>query len=93
MAPRPEVQHSALGFGPVLDLLEEFRALVQALETGGVEFAVCGGLAVAIEEAERLMSEADAGLRGERDAGWDNETLRDDATPDAAAREGAEPPA
>jgi len=46
---------------------------------------------LAIEEAERLMSEADAGLRGERDAGWDNETLRDDATPDAAARGGAEP--
>jgi voltage-gated potassium channel Kch len=47
---------------------------------------------LAIEEAERLMSEADAGFRGERDAGWDDETLRDDATPDAAVREGAERP-
>jgi hypothetical protein len=41
---------------------------------------------LAIEEAERLMSEADPALRGERDAGWDDETLRRDATPDAAAR-------
>jgi monovalent cation:proton antiporter-2 (CPA2) family protein len=47
---------------------------------------------LAIEEAERLMSEADAAFRGERDAGWDDETLRDDATPDAAVREGAERP-
>jgi monovalent cation:proton antiporter-2 (CPA2) family protein len=46
---------------------------------------------LAIEEAERLMSEADAGLRGERDAGWDDETLRGDATPDAATRGGGEP--
>ena len=38
------------------------------------------------------MREEDAGFRGERDAGWDNESLRDDATPDAAVREGAEPP-
>jgi voltage-gated potassium channel Kch len=46
---------------------------------------------LAIEEAERLMREADAGLHGERDAGWDAETLRGDATPDAAARGGREP--
>jgi monovalent cation:proton antiporter-2 (CPA2) family protein len=46
---------------------------------------------LAIEEAERLMSEADAHLRGERDAGWDDETLRGDATPDAATRGGGEP--
>ena len=59
MAPRPEVQHSALGFGPVLDLLEEFRALVQAFETGGVEFAVCGGLAVAIHARPRATLDVD----------------------------------
>jgi monovalent cation:proton antiporter-2 (CPA2) family protein len=46
---------------------------------------------LAIEEAERLMREADVGLHGERDAGWDAETLRGDATPDAAARGGGEP--
>jgi hypothetical protein len=44
---------------------------------------------LAIEEAERLMSEADAGLRGDGDHGWDDETLRAEAAPDAAAaREG-----
>ena len=43
----------------MLDLLEEFRALVQALETGGVEFAVCGGLAVAIHAQPRATLDVD----------------------------------
>ena len=30
------------------DLLDEFRGLVSALEEAGVDFAVCGGLAVAV---------------------------------------------
>lgn len=47
---------------------------------------------LAIEEAERLMSEADAGLRGDGDLGWDNERLRAEAVDAGAAREGSERP-
>ena len=43
----------------MLDLLEEFRALVDALQAGGVDFAVCGGLAVAIHAHPRATLDVD----------------------------------
>jgi len=43
----------------VLDLLEEFRSLVAALEAGRVEFAVCGGLAVAVHARPRATLDVD----------------------------------
>jgi hypothetical protein len=43
----------------MLDLLEEFRSLVDALETARVEFAVCGGLAVAIHAHPRATLDID----------------------------------
>lgn len=43
----------------MLDLLEEFRALVAALDAAGVEFAVCGGLAVAIHAHPRATLDVD----------------------------------
>lgn len=43
----------------MLDLLEEFRALVEALGRAGVEFAVCGGLAVAIPVHPRATLDVD----------------------------------
>ncbi len=39
----------------------------------------------ALEEAERLMREADPVAMTDRDAAWDNESLRSDNRPDAAA--------
>jgi hypothetical protein len=43
----------------VLDLLDEFRALVAALDAAGVEYAVCGGLAVAIHTRPRATLDVD----------------------------------
>jgi hypothetical protein len=43
----------------VLDLLDEFRTLMAALEAGGIAFAVCGGLAVAIDAHPRATLDAD----------------------------------
>lgn len=43
----------------MLDLLDEFRALVDALQAGGVDFAVCGGLAVAIHAHPRATLDVD----------------------------------
>jgi len=43
----------------VLDLLDEFRAIVSALETADVEYAVCGGLAVAIHVRPRATVDVD----------------------------------
>lgn len=43
----------------MLDLLDEFRALVSALEDAHVEFAVCGGLAVAIHARPRATLDID----------------------------------
>jgi monovalent cation:proton antiporter-2 (CPA2) family protein len=43
----------------------------------------------ALDEAERLMREEDPVVYEERDAAWDNETLRADTHPDAAARDRA----
>ena len=47
---------------------------------------------LAMEEAERLMRDEDPGVYSERDAAWDNESLRADRHVDAAAkRDQAEP--
>jgi hypothetical protein len=43
----------------VLDLIEELRSIITALEAAGVEFAVCGGLAVAIHVAPRATLDVD----------------------------------
>jgi hypothetical protein len=43
----------------VLDLFEEFRALVEALDRSAVEFAVCGGLAMAIHARPRATLDVD----------------------------------
>jgi monovalent cation:proton antiporter-2 (CPA2) family protein len=48
---------------------------------------------LAMEEAERLMRDEDPTVFEERDAAWDNESLRADRKVDAAAREGETPPA
>jgi hypothetical protein len=41
------------------DLLDEFRELASALEEAGVEFAVCGGLAVAVYARPRATLDID----------------------------------
>jgi len=41
------------------DLLDEFRGLVAALEEAGVDFAVCGGLAVAVHARPRATLDID----------------------------------
>ena len=46
---------------------------------------------LAMEEAERLMRDEDPNVYIDRDAAWDNETLRADRQVDAAARDRAEP--
>ena len=43
----------------MLDLVEEFRGLTSALEAASVEFAVCGGLAVAIHAHPRATLDVD----------------------------------
>jgi hypothetical protein len=43
----------------VLSLVDEFRALVEALAAGRVDFAVCGGLAVAIHAHPRATLDVD----------------------------------
>jgi hypothetical protein len=48
----------------VLDLLEEFRVLLDGLMTAGVQFAVCGGLAVAIHTRPRATVDVDLLLPG-----------------------------
>jgi len=44
---------------PVLDLLREFRSILEALEREGVECAVCGGLAMAIHARPRATLDVD----------------------------------
>jgi 23S rRNA-/tRNA-specific pseudouridylate synthase len=53
----------------VLDLVEEFRALLDALGRARVEFAVCGGLAVAIHARPRATVDVDLLLPDEHLAG------------------------
>ena len=43
----------------MLDLIEELRSIMSALEAARVEFAVCGGLAVAIHVAPRATLDVD----------------------------------
>lgn len=43
----------------MLDLFEEFRALISALTEARVEFAVCGGLAVAVYARPRATLDID----------------------------------
>lgn len=43
----------------MLDLVEEFRALVEALQREGVAFAVCGGLALAVHARPRATMDVD----------------------------------
>ncbi len=49
----------------MLDLAEEFRALVEALDDARVEFAVCGGLAVAIHAQPRATMDIDLLVRSD----------------------------
>lgn len=43
----------------MLDLIEEFRSILSAFEAARVEFAVCGGLAVAIHSQPRATLDVD----------------------------------
>jgi hypothetical protein len=43
----------------LLDLVEEFRAVVAALDAAEIQFAVCGGLAVAIHAQPRATMDVD----------------------------------
>lgn len=43
----------------MLDLLDEFRSILDALERAGVEFVVCGGLAMAIHARPRATLDVD----------------------------------
>lgn len=43
----------------MLDLVEEFRSLVDALEREGVPYAVCGGLALAVHAHPRATLDVD----------------------------------
>jgi hypothetical protein len=43
----------------MLDLVDEFRALLDGLERGGVDYAVCGGLAFAIHARPRATIDVD----------------------------------
>ena len=43
----------------MLDLLEEFRGILSALDAAGVEYAICGGLAVAIHVRPRATIDVD----------------------------------
>ena len=42
-----------------MDLVDEFRALLEGLERAGVDFAVCGGLAFAIHARPRATIDVD----------------------------------
>jgi hypothetical protein len=43
----------------MLDLFEEFAVLVSAMEAAGVEYAVCGGLAMAVHGLPRATIDVD----------------------------------
>lgn len=43
----------------MLDLLDELRSLLAALESEGIEFALCGGLAVAVHSHPRATLDID----------------------------------
>jgi hypothetical protein len=43
----------------MLDLFDEFKALIGALEANGIDYAVCGGLAMAIHALPRATIDID----------------------------------
>jgi hypothetical protein len=49
----------------VLNLYEEFRAVIHALDDAGIPYALCGGLAMAIWDEPRATVDIDLLLRGE----------------------------
>ena len=64
----------------------EEREIEELVQLSGVNRATfIERMRRALDEAERLMREEDPVVYEERDAAWDNETLRADARPDAAA--------
>lgn len=48
-----------------MDLIEELSAVVQALEGRGIEYALCGGLAVAVHGYVRFTQDIDLLIRPE----------------------------
>lgn len=50
----------------MFDLYEEFKSIVSALEEGGIEYAVCGGLAMAVHGFPRATIDIDLLIRPEQ---------------------------
>jgi len=49
-----------------LDLIAELEALIESFESGGVEYALCGGLAVAIHGHPRATMDIDVLVQAEQ---------------------------
>jgi hypothetical protein len=49
-----------------LDLIAELEALIESFERGGVEYALCGGLAVAVHGHPRATMDIDVLVRAEQ---------------------------
>lgn len=49
-----------------LDLIAELEALLEAFERGGIEYALCGGLAVAVHGHPRATMDIDVLVRSEQ---------------------------
>jgi hypothetical protein len=49
-----------------LDLIAELEALLEAFERGGIEYALCGGLAVAVHGHPRATMDIDVLVRAEQ---------------------------
>jgi len=47
----------------MISLLDEFSSIVQAFENAGIEYAVCGGLAMAIQGFPRATMDIDLLIR------------------------------
>jgi hypothetical protein len=43
----------------MVDLYEEFKSMISALEQNGIDYAVCGGLAMAVWGAPRATVDID----------------------------------
>jgi len=50
----------------VLDLYEELKAIVAALDENGIDYALCGGLAMAVWGAPRATVDIDLLILAER---------------------------
>jgi hypothetical protein len=50
----------------MLDLYEEFKSIVSALEERGIDYAVCGGLAMAVHGFPRATVDIDVLIRPEQ---------------------------